>query len=78
MDARRAFDLGFAAAGLELLVMDTELRELVARKGVSAIEIDRMARAHGMVNLFDDAMGKVREGVTSLEEALRTVRVEKS
>jgi type IV pilus assembly protein PilB len=61
----------------ELMVMDGELREMASKHGVSAAEIDKVARKNGMISLFDDAMEKVKQGVTSLEEALRTVRVEK-
>ncbi len=61
----------------ELMIMDDELRAICARAGASAQEIERVARKNGMVTLFDDAMAKVKAGVTSLEEALRTVRVEK-
>ena len=61
----------------ELMVMDDELREIANRHGVSAVEIDKVARKNGMISLFDDAMDKVKQGITSLEEALRTVRVEK-
>jgi type IV pilus assembly protein PilB len=61
----------------ELMVMNDELREICTRHGATAADIDKVARKNGMVSLFDDAMEKVRAGVTSLEEALRTVRVEK-
>ena len=61
----------------ELLVMNDELREATARRGVPTSEIDRIARKAGMVPLCDDAMAKVKQGITSVEEALRTVRVEK-
>jgi type IV pilus assembly protein PilB len=62
----------------ELLVMDPELRELCTKEHLAAAEIERMAKAHGMATLFDDAMMKVRMGITSVAEALRTVKVEKS
>ncbi len=61
----------------ELLVMDGALRELAAHKGASAQDLDRLGRQHGMWSLFEDAMAKVRGGISSLEEALRTVKVEK-
>jgi type IV pilus assembly protein PilB len=61
----------------EMMVMDDELRAICSRHGVSSMEIERVARKNGMISLFDDAMEKVKAGITSLEEALRTVRVEK-
>ena len=45
--------------------------------GVAAIDIDRVARKNGMISLFEDSMWKVRDGITSLAEALRSVSVEK-
>jgi type IV pilus assembly protein PilB len=62
----------------ELLVMNAPLRDICAKHGVSAAEIAIVAiEKADMVPLFDDAMLKVKEGITSFEEALRTVRVEK-
>jgi type IV pilus assembly protein PilB len=63
----------------ELLVMNAPLRDICAKHGVSAAEINTVAiEQANMISLFDDAMDKVKQGVTSLEEALRTVRVEKA
>lgn len=61
----------------ELMVMNDELREVCTRHGVSGADIDKVAKKHGMISLFDDAMEKVKQGLTTFEEALRTVRVEK-
>ena len=62
----------------ELLVMNAPLREICGRHGVTAAEINKVALDKAdMISLFDDEMSKVKEGVTSIEEALRTVRVEK-
>ena len=57
----------------ELLVMNDELRELVFQNK-SNEEIKAAARRNGMRTLFEDAMGKVRSGITSLPEALRAAR----
>jgi type IV pilus assembly protein PilB len=63
----------------ELLVMNAALRDICAKHGVSAAEINTVAiEKANMISLFDDAMGKVKEGITTVEEALRTVRVEKN
>ncbi|HVY61016.1 MAG TPA: GspE/PulE family protein [Planctomycetota bacterium] len=63
----------------ELLVMNGPLREICAKHAVSAAEIAQVALEKAdMVSLFDDAMLKVKEGITDFAEALRTVRVEKN
>jgi len=63
----------------ELLVMNNALREICAKHGISAADINTVAiEKADMISLFDDAMCKVKDGITSLEEALRTVRVEKN
>jgi type IV pilus assembly protein PilB len=62
----------------ELLVMNAPLRDICAKHGVSAAEIAIVAiEKASMIPLFDDAMGKVKDGITDFGEALRTVRVEK-
>jgi type II secretory ATPase GspE/PulE/Tfp pilus assembly ATPase PilB-like protein len=48
-------------AGLSQLVMDKATTE----------ELQRYAAEHGAITLRDDAMVKVRDGLTTLEEALR-------
>ncbi len=54
----------------ELLVLDDELRDLVAT-GPSLGAIRVLARSKGMVTLRYDGFRKVREGITTLEEVLR-------
>ena len=54
----------------ELLVISGEIRRLIAGQAAEA-EIRAQARREGMISLRDDAWGKVRAGVTTLDEALR-------
>jgi type IV pilus assembly protein PilB len=61
----------------ELLFMNQEIRDLT-NKRVSSDLIRDAAIENGMVSLFRDAMRKVKNGTTSLEEALRVVRVEQA
>ena len=57
----------------ELLNVTDPLRTLLSR-GCSAEEIKALARKEGMRTLFEDAMEKVKAGVSSLEEATATAR----
>jgi len=57
---------------LELLRMNGELDELVARRA-GARELRRAADAAGFRSLVDDGMQRVREGHTTLEEVSRVV-----
>ena len=54
----------------EVLVLDEELREMVAAGG-SALDVQRAARAKGVTSLRDDGVEKVLSGVTSHLELLR-------
>ena len=56
----------------ELFVMDGELADLIA-DGTPIHDLRAAAMAKGMRSLRDDALGKAREGVTSLAEILRVV-----
>jgi type II secretory ATPase GspE/PulE/Tfp pilus assembly ATPase PilB-like protein len=63
-------------AAFELLVVDKEIRMMVDSKN-SADEIKQKAVELGMKTLFDDALVKAMEGLTTLEEVLRVTEVEK-
>lgn len=67
-------ELGFQGrTGLyELLVMNEEIADMIAT-GQSDYHIRQYAREHGMKTISHDALEKVLQGVTSLEEALRIV-----
>jgi type IV pilus assembly protein PilB len=54
----------------EVLVVDDDLRELVATGG-TVLEIQRAARAKGVGSLRDDGVSKVLDGSTSYLELLR-------
>jgi len=56
----------------EVLMINDELRRLI-QKGAAASEIERIARQHGMVTMFQDGLYKVLNGETTVEEILATV-----
>ena len=53
----------------ELLVMDTKLKKLIARNADEE-ELWQVAREAGTVTMFDNAWGKVNQGLTTIEEVL--------
>jgi type IV pilus assembly protein PilB len=57
----------------ELLTMNDEMREMIS-KGATAEKLKAVARRGGMRTLFEDAMEKVKLGVTSLAEAMGTTK----
>jgi type IV pilus assembly protein PilB len=59
----------------EVLVLDDHIREMVARRA-NTLEINREARAtDNLRTLKDDALDKLRLGITTLEEAVTVVAV---
>ncbi len=59
----------------EVLVLDDHIREMVARRA-NTLEINREARAtDNLRSLKDDALDKLRLGITTLEEAVTVVAV---
>ncbi|MBC8009741.1 MAG: type II/IV secretion system protein, partial [Burkholderiales bacterium] len=56
----------------ELMVANNELVEGI-NKGLEAAELKRIAMRAGMKTLHQDSMLKVKEGLTTLEEAIATV-----
>ncbi len=61
----------------ELLQIDNTIRDLIVR-GEPSGPLKIAARANGMRTLFQDAMLKVRDGMTSFEEAIRVVQPDES
>lgn len=55
----------------ELLVIDDQLRDIVARNP-SVSELRRLCTERGMVNLRTDGLRKAVKGFTSIEEVMRT------
>ena len=56
----------------EVLTMNDALREAIyAEAGV--MQLQAVAREQGMINLLDDALEKVRNGLTTIDEVLRTL-----
>ena len=59
----------------EVLMMDDMIRELIARKSTTA-EINQAARAAARLRtLKEDALDKLRQGITTLEEAMGVVNI---
>jgi type IV pilus assembly protein PilB len=56
----------------ELMVISDEIRKLILRRS-SAGEISRVAESEGMVRLRDDGLLKAARGITTIEEALKTL-----
>ena len=59
----------------ELLIVNEEIRKMVNNKK-SADEIKEVAVKMGMRTLRDDGLENVKKGITSLDEVLRTTKVE--
>jgi type IV pilus assembly protein PilB len=56
----------------ELMVITDEIRKLILLRSSSG-EISRLAVSQGMVRLRDDGLLKAARGVTTIEEALKTL-----
>ena len=61
----------------EMLRLTTPLKELVSRRASEA-EIKSAATAAGTRFLLGDALDKVRQGLTTAEEILRVIRIERA
>ena len=59
----------------EVMVMSRGLRELINR-GASADAIRSLALSEGMVSLRADAVGKVRQGITTVSEIMRITYID--
>jgi len=59
----------------ELMVVDNEVRELILQKAPTHV-IRQAALDNGMITLKQDAMQKILEGITTMEEALRVIYAE--
>lgn len=60
----------------EVLLVNDKIRELITTEKVNSQKIREMARANGMLTLSESAIEKVKEGITSLEEALSATLIE--
>jgi general secretion pathway protein E len=58
---------------IEVLMMSDTLRGLIMRHA-EAQELHRAAVDEGMRTMFEDGLAKVAQGVTTLEEVMRTTR----
>ena len=68
-------DTGYAGrlGVFEIMEMDEELRSLIM-KNANADEIREKAIEKGMTTMYEDALKKVKNGVTTVEEMLRVVK----
>lgn len=60
----------------EILLMDEDLDEIVARGGTK-VELKRAAQQKGFKNMRDDGILKVLDGITSIEEVAAAVHIHK-
>ncbi|GAB6137123.1 type IV-A pilus assembly ATPase PilB [Halanaerobaculum tunisiense] len=58
----------------EILDIDSEIKKLIIEKA-SAAEIEDIAKEKGMKTLTDSAFQKVKQGLTTLEEAMRVTKL---
>ncbi|WP_312602507.1 MULTISPECIES: ATPase, T2SS/T4P/T4SS family [Pseudomonas] len=56
----------------EVLIMTESLREAIF-KGAGVMQLQTIAREQGMVTLLNDAREKVHQGLTTIDEVLRTL-----
>jgi type IV pilus assembly protein PilB len=54
----------------EVLEITDDIKELINKKA-SESDIEKSARDHGMIKMFEDGVIKAKKGITSLEEVLR-------
>lgn len=54
----------------EVFIPDIEIKNMI-NKGISSLEIEKVALKKGMKNLLEDGIKKAEEGITSLNELLR-------
>jgi len=59
----------------ELMLVDNEIREMILQKAPTHV-LRQAALEAGMITLKQDAMQKILEGVTTMEEALRVIYTE--
>jgi type IV pilus assembly protein PilB len=57
----------------ELMLMSSKLRELTFNEAPTG-HIRRTAVTEGMITLYQDGLGKARQGITTLEEVFRTAK----
>lgn len=58
----------------ELLVPTEKIRAALAEPGMTADKLKRIAVAEGMTTLYWDAMDKVRQGISTISEALARIQ----
>ncbi len=59
----------------EVLIITEEISNLIA-EGKERSAIFQLAKANGFISMVDDALLKLKEGVTTIEEILRVVKID--
>jgi type IV pilus assembly protein PilB len=60
----------------EILVIDDEIRKIIASGDFSEISLREFAREKGMLSLRQEGLRKALEGITTIEEVLRKTLVQ--
>jgi type II secretory ATPase GspE/PulE/Tfp pilus assembly ATPase PilB-like protein len=58
----------------EIMEIDEEIKEFIAKPEFSLEEVRARAQKNGMVTMFEDGIQKVELALTTLEEVLRVIR----
>ncbi|MDD4818833.1 MAG: GspE/PulE family protein, partial [Candidatus Colwellbacteria bacterium] len=58
----------------ETLHISEEVRKEIVSEGFSLDNMKKIARAQGMISMFEDGLRKVEKGLTTVEELLRVIR----
>jgi len=58
----------------EILIIDENLRNVINSENVSTDKLNEAAAAQGMKTMFEDALDKIEQGITTPEEVFRAIR----
>ena len=58
----------------EILLMNQKIEKLILADQASEYEIEKIAVADGMINLFQDGLLKALDGITSISEIMARVK----
>jgi len=59
----------------EVFIVNNEIQKLI-NKGSDKISILEVAKRYGFVSMIEDGINKLKEGITTIEEVLRVVKVD--
>ncbi len=60
----------------EILVIDDDIREIIASGYFSEVSLREVAREKGMLSLRQEGLRRALEGITTIEEVLRKTLVQ--